>query len=100
MEIAINQNNIGDVQKTILDVYQKDTPESPYMTIEASPFWGLMHEGISKFGREYNYSFICGIDKNHKPINVPYYLSKMKGRVNGFDLGLLLNVLMRLFDTS
>ena len=100
MEIAINKNNIGDIEKAILDVYQKDTPESPYKTIEASPFWGLMHDGISKFGREYNGSFISGINRNYEPINVPYHLSKMKGGVNGFDLGLFLNILMKLFDTS
>ena len=59
-----------------------------------------MHDGISKFGREYNGSFICGIDKNYEAINVPYDFSKMKGGVNGFDLGLFFNVLMKLFDTS
>ena len=100
MERDINKNNIGDVEKEILGVYQKDTPESPYKTIEASPFWERMHDGISKFGREYNGSFIRGIDKSYKPINVPYHLSKLKEEVNGFDLGLFLNVLMKLFDTS
>ena len=100
MEIPINKNNIGDVEKGILDVYQKDTPESPHKTIEASPFWGLMDDSISKFGREYNGSFICRIDENYEPINVAYHLSKMKGGVNGFDLGLFFNVLMKLFDTS
>ena len=66
VEIAIKKSNVGDIEKTILDVYQKDTPELPYKIIEASPFWGLMHDGISKFGREYNGSFICGIDKNYE----------------------------------
>ena len=41
-----------------------------------------MNDGISKSGREYNGSFICGIDKNYEPISVPYDLSKMKGGVN------------------
>ena len=100
VEIAINKNNIGDVEKAVLDIYQKDTPELPYKTIEASPFWGLMHDGIGKFGREYNGSFICGVDKNYERINVPYHLSKMRGGVNIFDLGLFLNVLTKLFDTS
>ena len=100
VEIAINKNNIGDIEKAILDVYQKDTPESSYKAIEASPFWELMYDGISKFRREYNDSFICGINKNYEPINVPYHLSKMKGGVNGFDFSLFLNILMKLFDTS
>ena len=63
VEIAIKKSNVGDIEKAILDVYQKDTPELPYKIIEASPFWGLMHDGISKFGMEDNGSFICGIDK-------------------------------------
>ena len=29
VEIAINKNNIGDVEKPVLDIYQKDTPEFP-----------------------------------------------------------------------
>ena len=41
-----------------------------------------MNDGISKSEREYNGSFICGIDKNYEPISVPYDLSKMKGGVN------------------
>ena len=38
VEITVNKNNTGDVEKVILDVYQKDTPKLPYKTIEASPF--------------------------------------------------------------
>ena len=100
VEIAKSKNNIGDVENAILDVHQKDKSESPYKSIEASPFWGLMHDCISNFGGECNGSFICGIEKNYGPINVPYHLSKMKGGVDGFDLGLFLNVPMKLFDTS
>ena len=35
-----------------------------------------------------------------RAINVPYDFSKMKGGVNGFDLGLFFNGVMKLFDTS
>ena len=29
VEIAIKKSNVGDIEKAILDVYQKDTPELP-----------------------------------------------------------------------
>ena len=90
VEVVINNNNVREVEKVILHAYHHDTPESPYRTIKTSPYWGFMHDGISKFGKEFNGLYIHEIDENYEPINVLYHLSKMKGGVTGFDLGLYL----------
>ena len=78
VEVAI-KNNVGKVKKAILNEYHHDTPELPYRTIKASSYWGFMHDGISKFGKEFNGLYIRGIDESYEPINIPYHLSKMKG---------------------
>ena len=81
---------MAEVEKAILNAYHHDTPESPYRTIKASPYWGFMHDGISKFGKEFNGLYMRGIDRSYEPINVPYHLSKKKRGEIGFDLGLYL----------
>ena len=39
IKITINKNNVGKVEKAILNEYCHDTPESHYWTIKASPYW-------------------------------------------------------------
>ena len=90
VEVAINKNDVWEVEKVVLNAYCHDTPELPGGAIKASPYWGFLHDVISKFGKEFNRLYICGTDESYELINVPYHLSKMKGKVTGFDLGLCL----------
>ena len=90
VEVARNRNNVAEAEKAILNAYSHDTLKLPYRTIKASPHWGFMHDGISKFGKKFDGFYIHGSDEIYDPINVPYHLSKMKGGVSGFDLGLYL----------
>ena len=74
------------MEKAILDVYKENT-NSPYDKIQKSPYWGIMHDGIAKFSKEFNGVYMRGINDDFEPFNVPYCLSRMEGGVNGFDLG-------------
>ena len=86
-EVCLNNKNINIMEKAILDVYKNKTPGSLYEQIKTSPFWGIMHDDISKFSTEYNGVFLRGIDEGNDPFKVPYLLNKMKGGVNSYDLG-------------
>ena len=86
-EVAINKNNITQIEKAILDVYVNHTPGSLFDQIKKSPYWGLMHDGITKFTTEFNGVYLRGINPESEPFSVPYCLTKMNGGVNGFDLG-------------
>ena len=90
LQLPLINKNVAEVEKAILNAYNYDTPELPHRTLKASLYcyWGFMHDGISNFGKEFNGLYKCQIDESYEPINVPYHLSKMKGEVTGFDLGL------------
>ena len=88
LQLPLINKNVAEVEKAILNAYNYDTPELPHRTLKASLYWGFMHDGISNFGKEFNELYKCQIDESYEPINVPYHLSKMKGEVSGFDLGL------------
>ena len=64
VEVVINKNNVGEVEKAILNAYHHDTPELPYRTIKDSPYWRFTHDGISKLGKEFNGLHIHGIDES------------------------------------
>ena len=46
-----------------------------------------MNDGISKFSNELNGVYLCGINEQNHPFDVPYCSSKMEGGVDSFDLG-------------
>ena len=85
VKLALNTHNINDVQRAILDAYRFDEKTSICETMRKSPFWSLMHDGISKFGTEFNGVCLRGIDDEYDPIAVPFILQQMKGGVNAFD---------------
>ena len=86
-EITLNKHNITQVEGAILDVYRYHTPRSLYDQIKKSPFWGIMHDGVSKFCNDFNGVYLRGINEQNHPFDVPYCLTKMKGGVDSFDLG-------------
>lgn len=53
VEIALDRNNISILEKAILSEYQT-SESSMYSKIKSSLFYGLMHDGITKFAKEYN----------------------------------------------
>ena len=72
-EITLNQHNIHRAQRTILEVYQA-RPDSLHSKLKRSPFWSIMHDGISKFEKEFNGQALKGTDPfTLEPIYVPYY---------------------------
>ena len=50
--VQLNKNNIPQAEKAIQG-YKSD-PNSIYSVLNKSSFWGFMHDGISKFTKEYN----------------------------------------------
>ena len=68
-----------------MDSYRYDEPVSVFKTFEQFPFYSLMHDGISKFGVEYNGVYLRGTNSDQETGFVPYCLSKMKGGVTGLD---------------
>ena len=89
VEVSLNKHNISQAQTAILDAYRYDQPDSIYKVIQKSPYWSLMHDGISKFSTEYNGVYLRGINDKKEPVNILYCLSKMRGGVNAFDTGKL-----------
>ena len=85
VKVSLNSHNIIKAEIAILDAYKHDEPDYLYKKIHQSPFYSLMHDGISKFGAEYNGVYLRGITSDHQPFFVPYCLSKMKGGVTGMD---------------
>lgn len=78
VKVQLNSHNIESAENAILAAYKHDDEGSLYRKLEKSPFFSLMHDGISKFSVEYNGVYLRGLDESHNPINVPYCLSKMK----------------------
>ena len=73
-------------EKAIVEAY-KVHPNSLYSKLRSSTYWDLMHDGITKFGLEFNGTFLSGVDKQtFLPFSVPYWLARMKGGVTAFDL--------------
>ena len=62
-KIAWNQHNIRKVEVAILDVYRYHISGSLYNQIKKSAFWGIMHDGISKFYNEFNGVYLHGINE-------------------------------------
>ena len=83
--IQINKNNIPQAEAAILDAY-KSKPDSIYSVVKKSAFWGFMHDGITKFTKEYNGVYVRGMDNDGKPINVPMCLRRLKGSVDAHVL--------------
>ena len=52
--LQLNTHNIVDVQKAILDTFRYEVEDNVCGIIRRSPFWSLMHDGITKFHTEYN----------------------------------------------
>ena len=65
-QFALTKNNIALWEQASVEAYKKQ-PGSPYSLINKSPFWGFIHDGISKFGKEFNGYYLRGIhpDKIH-----------------------------------
>ena len=54
VKLSLNTRSIVHVQRAILDTYRYDNEASSYAVMGKSPFRSLMHDGIAKFGTEYN----------------------------------------------
>ena len=96
-EIAINRNNITKVERAILEVHKRDE-ESLFSIIEQSPFWGIMHDGITKFQKEFNGVAVLGIrtrgDANAR-VTTAYALPQLEGGVNAHDIGNFLFIVVK-----
>ena len=77
--ISLNGHNISHAQRAILNGHRYDNPSSELNILKRSPFWAVEHDGISKFGIEYNGILLRGVTDNLQPVHVPYALRKMKG---------------------
>ena len=86
VKVCLNKDNIIKAEKAILDAYRFDDPESLTNQIKKSPFYSIMHDGISKFSTEFNGVYLKGIDLENKSFCVPHCLNRMKGGVNAYDV--------------
>ena len=84
-KVQLNGHNIPKAERAILDTYRYDTEKSFYTDFRKSPYYSILHDGISKFGHELNGVYMRGINDDHKPFSVPFCLNKMKGGVTGMD---------------
>lgn len=73
-----------------MNAYRHDTPESPNRKRTASYYWDSCI--IAYLNLEFN-GYIRGINESHKPIDVPYHLSKMNGEVTGFKFVFIFQIL-------
>ena len=78
IKVQLNLHNIHDAENAILDEYKLDKENSLFRQMKKSPFYSIMHDGISKYSTEYNGIFLRGLNGNNNPINLPYSLKKMK----------------------
>ena len=77
------------VERAILEVHKRDE-KSLYSVVKKSPFWGIMHDQITKFQKELNGIAVRGIHTRkdaNAPITTPISLKQMKGGVNAYDVG-------------
>ena len=73
-------------EKGIVEAY-KFHPNSLCSKLTCSTYWGLMHDGMTTFGMEFNGIFLREVDKGtFLPFSVPYCLARTKGGVKAFDL--------------
>ena len=68
VKLQLNTHNIVDVQKAIIDAFRYDDENNVYGQMRKSPFWSLMHDGIAKFGQEYNGVCLRALDSENAPI--------------------------------
>ena len=55
------------------------------MYLKINLFYGLMHDDITKFGKEYNGNYLRGVDcKLYRPFNQPYFLKNVPGAMNSY----------------
>ena len=64
VKVALNNRNINAVRKSILNSYRYDDEESLDAQIRASPFWSIMHDGITKFNTGFNGVFLRCINED------------------------------------
>ena len=87
---------VSILEKGILNGY-KTSEDSMYLKIKSSLFYCLMHDGITKFGKEYNGTCLRGVDcETYKPFNLPYCLTNVLGAMT---LYLLEDVLIKTIAT-
>ena len=71
-EVAVNKNNIPTMEIAILDAYRYHTAGSMYDVMKKSAYWSFLHDGISKFSKEYNRVYLRGIQNGCEPFNLPF----------------------------
>ena len=87
LEVAVNKNNITNIENALLETYKYSTPGSLYDVRRKSTYWSLMHDGISKFRHNLNGFFVRVVDKEFNPVNVPWGLPKVPGAFDTTALG-------------
>ena len=85
IKVQLNSHNITRAKKAILDAYRHHDGKLIYRKFEKTPYYSLMHNGISKFGHELNGVYMRGIDDDCVPFSLPYCLNKMRGGATGVD---------------
>ena len=100
LEVTITKNNISRAQLAILEGY-KASPNSIYTQHKSSPFWSITHDGISKFGTEYNGVVLRGATIKLEPLHIPQGLRKKKGRVDAHDTAVdIIDVIAEYFPVA
>ena len=60
-----------------------------YAQVEKSPFWGIMHDGITKFQKEYHGCFLRILDQDNSPVAAPYGLTNVPGSVTDLQVTIM-----------
>ena len=80
IKVQLNSHNIRS-EKAVLDASRYDDEKSIFRKFEKTPYYSLMHDGISKFGHELSGVYMRGIDDDCAPFFLPYCLNKMREAV-------------------
>ena len=81
--VTLNKNNISLAQESLVASYKaSDDVDNPFYALRNyhGRFYSIMHDGIQKFEKELNGTFIRTLDEANKITLMPWGLTAIRGR--------------------
>lgn len=84
-KVRLNQHNINDVHKSILDTYRYENQDSdnPYRQLEQAVEFGLLHDATSYWAKQLNTVFLRVVESNGQIHKVPFSMRQVAGSFTG-----------------
>lgn len=80
--VRLNKNNINVAQKALLSSYRtSDKENNPYAALKShnGKFYSIMHDGIQKFAKELNGTYVRTISSTNQIATMPWGLTDIEG---------------------